>query len=860
MEGRAQGRTRLTQDGSQRSSWFRTSLWAATLLSSTADAAELPVLSLERIHESQGVAGLSMFAGLVLFSTITALLHLTARKRWTQREYALSQELTDVRAKLDRASVFLSAEPQIVVAWNSAAGEPDIEGDLSLVADSPAARRVLGFGSWLAPSAAQQMDRCVERLRGRGEGFRMALSSLAGRHLEAEGLAVAGRAILRIRDVSGDRLELTRLRERYGKTLADLDALRALLDAVPNPVWMRDGSGQLAWVNSAYVRAVEAKDALEAVARKIELLDRPARAAAATARKSAQLWRAHVNAIVAGSRHTLDIIDVPSSAGSVGIASDLSELEAARTDLVRQMESHARTLDQLTTAVAIFDRSKRLVFHNAAYRQLWPLEAPFLDQHPSDGEILDRLRADRRLPEQADFRTWKAGLLAAYQAVETSEQVWHLPDGRTLRAVTNPNPQGGVTYLFDDVTERFHLESKYNALYRVQSETLDSLKEGVAVFGTDGRLNLFNPAFAEIWRLDGAELNAKPHIDTIARRCEALCADTTTWARLRSIVAGLQDGRTGFTDRIVRGDGSFLDGAAAPLPDGATLLTFTDVTAGVNVERALKERNQALMDAEKLRNDFVHHVSYELRSPLTNIIGFSELLGDGAIGTLNEKQREYCGYIMKSSSALLAIITDILDLATIDKDAMELSLSDVDIQQTIAAAVQGIQDRLVESSLHLQVVVLDDIGTFRADGKRVRQILFNLLSNAIGFSDPEQTVTLAAMRRDDEVVFKVSDQGRGIAPEVLDRVFDRFESHTVGSRHRGVGLGLSIVRAFVELHGGQILIDSAPGEGTTVTCIFPVPVEPAARVTPPQQEDRRDGAAVVGTGKLAHRTSESQRD
>jgi signal transduction histidine kinase len=860
MDGRAQRPTGQTQDGLRRPGWFRTGLWAATLLSSTADAAELPVLSLERFHESQGVAGLSMFAGLVLFSTITALLHLTARKRWTQREYALSQELTDVRAKLDRAAVFLSAEPQIVIAWNSASGEPDIEGDLSLVADSPAARRVLGFGSWLAPAAAQQMDRCVERLRSRGEGFRMALASLVGRHLEAEGLAVAGRAILRIRDVSGDRLELTRLRERYGKTLVELEALRAMLDAIPNPVWVRDGSGQLAWVNCAYVRAVEASDAVEAVARKMELLDRPARAAAETARRSAQPWRAQVTAIVAGARHTLDITDVPSSAGSVGIASDLSELEAARSDLVRQMESHARTLDQLTTAVAIFDRSKRLVFHNAAYRQLWPLEAPFLDQHPTDGEILDRLRADRRLPEQADFRTWKAGLLAAYQAVETSEQVWHLPDGRTLRAVTNPNPQGGVTYLFDDVTERFHLESKYNALYRVQSETLDSLKEGVAVFGTNGRLNLFNPAFAEIWKLDGTELNAKPHIDTIARRCEALCVDAASWAKLRAIVAGLQDGRTGFADRIVRRDGSFLDGAAAPLPDGATLLTFTDVTAGVNVERALKERNQALMEAEKLRNDFVHHVSYELRSPLTNIIGFSELLGDGAIGTLNDKQREYCGYIMKSSSALLAIITDILDLATIDKDAMELSLSDVDIRETIAAAVQGIQDRLVESSLHLQVVVLDDIGTFRADGKRVRQILFNLLSNAIGFSDPEQTVTLAAMRRDDDVVFKVSDQGRGIAPEVLDRVFDRFESHTVGSRHRGVGLGLSIVRAFVELHGGEILIDSAPGEGTTVTCIFPVPVEPAAAVSKPEQEDRKDGAAVVGTGKLAHRTSESRRD
>jgi signal transduction histidine kinase len=132
-----------------------------------------------------------------------------------------------------------------------------------------------------------------------------------------------------------------------------------------------------------------------------------------------------------------------------------------------------------------------------------------------------------------------------------------------------------------------------------------------------------------------------------------------------------------------------------------------------------------------------------------------------------------------------------------------------------------LQDRLTENGIHLNVLALDNIGSFRADPKRVRQVLFNLLSNAIGFSSPGQTVTIAAMRRDDSVVFKVTDQGRGIPPEVLDKVFDRFETHTVGSRHRGVGLGLSIVRAFVELHGGRVQIESAPGEGTNVTCIFP---------------------------------------
>lgn len=794
---------------------------AATLIPGLALAQSRSILAIEDMYENQGMVGISFVVALVLISTVTSLLHLTGRKQWTQREAALTSELTKLRAGLDRANIFLSAEPQIVIAWGGASGEPDIEGDLSLVTDAPAPRRVLGFGSWLPPKTAQEFEAHVERLRNRGEGFRLALTSSSGRHLEAEGRAVGGRAVLRIRDVSGDRLELVRLRERHGKTLTELDSLRTLLDAVPSPVWMRDHDRRLTWVNAAYGRAVEATDSRDAVMRGIELLDGAARDAALAAQKRSAAWRARVPAVVAGERRMLDVVELAAPGGSAGQAIDLSELENLRADLGREMEAHTRTLDQLPTAVAIFDRSKKLVFHNSAYRHLWSLDAGFLDQKPTDSEILDRLRAERRLQEQADFRVWKDSLFTAYQSVETTEQSWYLPDSRTLRIVINPNPQGGVTYLFDDVTERYHLESRYNSLIRVQGETLDSLKEGVAVFGSDGKLKLSNPSFASLWAIDPPLLEDRPHIDQVARLCSGMVEDPAHWLEIRSVVSGLRDARTGFQRRVLRTDGSALDCAAAPLPDGATLLTFADVTAGVDVERALIERNQALLAAEKLRNNFVHHVSYELRSPLTNIIGFIQLLADGTVGKLNDKQLEYTGYVMKSSGALLAIINDILDLATIDMDAMELCPGDVDIRSVAEAAAEGLQDRLGEAGIHLQIIAPDNIGTMRGDAKRLRQILFNLLSNAIGFSSAGQTVSLTALRRGGEVVFRVTDQGRGIPLETLDAVFDRFHSHTVGSRHRGVGLGLSIVRAFVELHGGAVHIQSAPGEGTTVTCSFP---------------------------------------
>src|SRR5690606_20017319 len=157
-----------------------------------------------------------------------------------------------------------------------------------------------------------------------------------------------------------------------------------------------------------------------------------------------------------------------------------------------------------------------------AYRLLWTLDQDWLDTAPGDGDILERLRSWRRLPEEADFRQWKANVLSGYTAVEPQEHWWHLPDGRIIRVVVNPNPQGGVTYLYDDVTERFQLESRYNGLLRVQGETLDTLREGVAVFGPDGRLRLSNPAFAELWGISAEVVATEPHIDEVMARASKI--------------------------------------------------------------------------------------------------------------------------------------------------------------------------------------------------------------------------------------------------------------------------------------------------------------------------------------------------
>jgi len=172
-------------------------------------------------------------------------------------------------------------------------------------------------------------------------------------------------------------------------------------------------------------------------------------------------------------------------------------------------------------------------------------------------------------------------------------------------------------------------------------------------------------------------------------------------------------------------------------------------------------------------------------------------------------------------------VDDILDLATIDAGTLELKLAPVDVRGLIEAARQGVEERLKQNDVKLDIDVAAGINEFVADARRMTQILYNLLSNAIGFSAPGETITLICSREDSMIAFTVADRGVGIPEDFQQTVFDRFESRSHGSRHRGAGLGLSIVKSLAELHGGTVSLVSVPGQGTQVTVLLPLEQEAA---------------------------------
>ena len=790
----------------------------------TPAAAQTPLSFFNDTFESGQLVLFAALIGAMSFAVLSALELIRARHRAEIDNARLRLELGNLKSVADRATALVNEEDQRLVAWGAPGEPPLVAGALPASAGAPAdSAAFLAFDTWLKPASALRLARLLAHLQERGEHFQQVIETVGSRLIEVRGRTVGGSAVARFRDLTGERLARAEIETRHDLLAAEVATTRAMLASAPMPIWLRDREGRLVWVNAAYAAAVEAGDDAEAVAHELELLDGNARNAIVAAHAAEPVFTRRLSTIVAGSRRIFDVSDIAAESGSAGIAVDVTEVEAAEAALRREIDFNARTLDQLQTAVAIFGPDRRLRSYNAAYRALFDLDPAFLDSAPEEAAVLDHLRAARKLPEQADFRSWRSDLFAAYRSMEAREQWWHMPDGQTLRVIANPHPQGGATWIYENVTERLDLESRYNALVSVQGETLDHLSEGVGVFGSDGRLRLHNPAFAAIWSLDPDFLVARPHVADIVAACRRAGDDEAMWQRFTACVAGLEETRASISGRMARPDNNrIIDYATVPLPDGQTMVTFVDVTDSIYVERALAERNEALEAADRIKNDFIHHVSYELRSPLTNIIGFAQLLSDERVGPLNPKQREYIGYVMASSAALLAIVNDILDLTTIDAGIMGLDLAEIDVAATVEEAIGDIADRLDEKRVRLDTSIAPNVGGLIADSRRVRQILANLMANALDFAREGGWIRLSAVRAGGFVEFTVADNGAGIPSAFIDSVFDRFATLPRGSSRGGAGLGLSIVKSFVGLHGGTIEIASEEGRGTTAKVRLPV--------------------------------------
>jgi len=237
---------------------------------------------------------------------------------------------------------------------------------------------------------------------------------------------------------------------------------------------------------------------------------------------------------------------------------------------------------------------------------------------------------------------------------------------------------------------------------------------------------------------------------------------------------------------------------------------------------------QQLEAASRHKSEFLANMSHELRTPLNAIIGFSEVLQQRMFGELTAKQAQYVDVILASGRHLLSLINDILDLSKVEAGRMELEPTTFDLQLAIENTVALVRDRAAHHGLRLELALDGELGHVVADERKVKQILLNLLANAVKFTPDGGGIEIRASRTDGKVEISVSDTGIGIAPEDQEVIFEEFRQ--VGTdyarKREGTGLGLALVKRLVELHGGQIWVKSGAGKGSTFTFTLPLTQRP----------------------------------
>jgi signal transduction histidine kinase len=441
--------------------------------------------------------------------------------------------------------------------------------------------------------------------------------------------------------------------------------------------------------------------------------------------------------------------------------------------------------------------------------------------------------------------------IAAYRQLQhdTTAQLYTVasallvPDERTLEATLRQLNQFGydldrLQFVARDEVELLERVRKdYEQFIQVVSRVVELIRAGRVAAGRELQMARAGPLADRLERLTN-ELVNKAEADMVA----SIEANQSAYLTSRGVVLAFAVGSIALAlllgyaiswsviqpvQRMNEGlsqiaSGDFSQRVVVPNRDELGVLAGNLNRMSLELGRLYRE----LETASRHKSEFLANMSHELRTPLNAIIGFSEVLQERMFGELNPKQAEYIGDIIASGRHLLSLINDILDLSKIEAGRMELQLARFSLPAALENALTLVRERASRQGVALQLEVDDRLGDFAGDERKIKQVLLNLLANAVKFTPEGGRVSLLAVPADGAVEVAVRDTGIGIAPEDQEAIFEEFRqaSGDTSGKREGTGLGLALARKFVELHGGKIRVKSEVGQGSTFT--FTLPVRP----------------------------------
>ncbi len=685
----------------------------------------------------------------------------------------------------------------------------------------------------LSKAQLAELTEKVRRAQKTAAPFRMNITvpgsqrSLALRgQLADPQVSPGGAALLWVFDFSESASELGRMRMETARAKGDFAALVGLIEAAPMPMWFRGTDTRLRLVNRAYVEAVAAKDAESVVAAQTELVESvDGLSAAQVAGQASQQHRPIeriVQATIGGERRALRVSDLPlGEEGVAGYAVDIQEIEEQGRAHRAYAEAQRSMMDRLSTGVAQFDAARRLTFANQPFRRIFAMKLGAA----TDGLPFERVLSDARdaskTPQVRDFPAWRAERSEWFSSGETREEAWHLADGTHLRVIAQPMPDGGLALIAEDRTEQLALSATRDTLLRTRTATLDSLFEALAVFAPDGHLQLWNRSFAGTWGVDQELLDAHPQVDDLLEEIAGNLARPRRIRLLGDVIRAATLDRKEQAGRLTLADGRTLEFAGIPLPDGNGLLTALDVTANEQAETALRERNQALEQADEVKTRFLANMSYEFRTPLTSIGGFAELLQAGIAGELSDQGREYVSAIIESVARLTDQVENVLDLSQSEAGLLPIQKEKVELLPFVTRVVREREQELTAKGLSLDLRGGANLKV-EADRRQLGRAIGHLVDNAIVATDAGGKILVDLSKKPEGTRIVISDNGRGMSPEELNRALEGLRHSPDGKGiERRQGLGIPLARQLVEAHGGTLTIESRRKLGTAAMIVLP---------------------------------------
>ena len=602
---------------------------------------------------------------------------------------------------------------------------------------------------------AASLARRADMLCDSGIGFSINISiEMSARqfHVRGERVFAEDSSVLAdlvwFRDITEERSRIGMLEAERRVLKVENSRLRRFQDSLTLPVWMRDNDLNLIYCNQSYADTVGVSSPSAAIDTAIELVSggqaREARTLAIRARAIGEARSGQFHLVINGARRLMEVTELPlhdpggDEKITVGFAVDKTRQEELEDTLKEHVVAHANVLENLTTAIAIFNKDTRLVFFNAAFSTLWNVSSDWLSSQPSYGNFLDMLRELRHLPEVVDYRAFRNEELKMFTSlIESQETLLHLPNGKALRRLVSPHPFGGLLLTYEDVTDTLALTSSYNTLIAVQHEIINSLHEGVATFGADGRLRLFNSAFARLWNLDEHILAAQPHLRELEDWLRTLLDDEAdprqcdAWRHNYAAASSVSDERKVMSGRITEVDGKVLDYLCVPLSDGAVLSLWLDVSDSVQMEQVLWERNEMLSRDNYLKTNFLSAISREIRAPLDVIVMLSERLTNDP-APLGVDQRHIFGRdIADAAKTLVMMVDNMLDMAVSEKRKGSFHSITATLSEIFAVSIALIREAAQERNVHLTVNSPPSVGELVIAEMRFKLTIFIMINEVL---------------------------------------------------------------------------------------------------------------------------------